>query len=122
MATNMILANAYVLHRRHDGFVLKRAFFAAFGNLLTVATVCFLMQPNAAAFGVIASEGAAFVFLVSAFLKGVSILRGITPPRRRTKQVCFSKATTRAHLWQAAGARLAAASELTLANAASTAR
>jgi hypothetical protein len=89
---------------------------------LTVATVCFLMQPNAAAFGVIASEGAAFVFLVSAFLKGVSILRGITPPRRRTKQVCFSKATTRAHLWQAAGARLAAASELTLANAASTAR
>jgi len=65
MATNMILANAYVLHRRHDEFVLKRAFFAAFGNLLTVAAVYFLMQPNAAAFGVIASEGAAFVFLVS---------------------------------------------------------
>jgi hypothetical protein len=41
---------------------------AAFGNLLTVAAVYFLMQPNAAAFGVIASEGAAFVFLVSALL------------------------------------------------------
>jgi hypothetical protein len=39
MATNMILSNAYVHHRRHDGFVLKRAFFAAFGNLLTVAAV-----------------------------------------------------------------------------------
>ena len=70
MATNMILANAYVLHRRNDGFVLKRAFFAAFGNLLTVAAAYFLMQPNAAAFGVIASEGAAFVFLVFALRKG----------------------------------------------------
>jgi O-antigen/teichoic acid export membrane protein len=70
MATNMILSNAYIHQRRHDGFVLKWAFFAAFGNLLTVAAAYFLMQPNAAAFGVIASEGAAFVFLVFALLKG----------------------------------------------------
>jgi hypothetical protein len=70
MATNMILSNAYIHQRRHDGFVLKWAFFAAFGNLLTVAAAYFLMQPNAAAFGVLASEGAAFVFLVFALLKG----------------------------------------------------
>jgi O-antigen/teichoic acid export membrane protein len=73
LATNMILANAYVHHRRHDGFVLKAASFAALGNLLIVAAVYFMMRPNAAAFGVIASEGAAFVFLISAFRKGVQI-------------------------------------------------
>src|SRR5258708_8814176 len=50
MATNMILANAYLPHRRHDGFVLKWACFAAFGNLLTIAVVYFMMRPNAAAF------------------------------------------------------------------------
>jgi len=71
MATNMILANAYVHHRRHDGLVLKAASVAAIGNLLTVAAVYFMMQPNAAAFGVIASEGAALVFLIYAFRKGV---------------------------------------------------
>jgi heme/copper-type cytochrome/quinol oxidase subunit 3 len=53
--------------------VLKAASFAALGNLLIVAAVYFMMRPNAAAFGVIASEGAAFVFLISAFRKGVQI-------------------------------------------------
>jgi O-antigen/teichoic acid export membrane protein len=73
MATNMILANAYVPHRRHDGFVLKAASLEALGNLLTLAVVYYMMRPNAAAFGVIAGEGAAFVFLVSAFRRGVQI-------------------------------------------------
>jgi hypothetical protein len=73
MATNIILANAYFHHRRYDGLWIKAAFFAALGNLLTLATVYFMMRPTAAAFGVIASEGAAFVFLISAFRKGVQI-------------------------------------------------
>jgi hypothetical protein len=73
MATNIILANAYLHHRRYDGLWIKAAFFAALGNLLTLATVYFMMRPTAAAFGVIASEGAAFVFLISAFRKGVQI-------------------------------------------------
>jgi hypothetical protein len=73
MATNIILANAYFHHRRYDGLWIKAACFAALGNLLTLAAVYFMMRPNAAAFGVIASEGAAFVFLISAFRKGVQI-------------------------------------------------
>jgi hypothetical protein len=73
MATNIILANAYFHHRRYDGLWIKAACFAALGNLLILATVYFMMRPNAAAFGVIASEGAAFVFLISAFRRGVQI-------------------------------------------------
>jgi O-antigen/teichoic acid export membrane protein len=83
MATNMILANAYVHHRRHDGFVLKCASFAALGNLLTVAAAYCLMQPNAAAFGVIASEGAGFVFLVSALRKGGVQIEGDSAPKAK---------------------------------------
>jgi len=79
MATNVILANAYFHHRRYDGLWIKASFFAALGNLLTLAAVYFIMQPNAAAFGVIASEGAAFVFLISAFWKGVQIDRDHAP-------------------------------------------
>jgi hypothetical protein len=71
LATNFTLANAYFHHRRHDGFALKVASVAAFANLLTVAAAYFMMRPNAAAFGVIASEWAVFVFLVSTFRKGV---------------------------------------------------
>jgi O-antigen/teichoic acid export membrane protein len=73
MATNMILANAYLHQQRHDGHIVKAACYAALGNLLTLAAVYFMMQPNAAAFGVIASEGAALVFLISVLRKGVHI-------------------------------------------------
>ena len=73
MATNIMLSNAYLHHRRYDKFLIKDASFAAIGNLLTVAAVYFMMQPNAAAFGVLASEGAGFVFLIYAFRKGVHI-------------------------------------------------
>ena len=71
LATNFTLANAYLHHRRHDGFALRVASIAAFANLLIVAAAYFTMHPNAAAFGVIASEGAVLVFLVSTFRKGV---------------------------------------------------
>ena len=60
MATNIMLGNAYLHHRRYDGLLIKDAAFAATGNLLTLAAVYFMMQPNAAAFGVLASEGAGF--------------------------------------------------------------
>jgi O-antigen/teichoic acid export membrane protein len=93
MATNIILANAYVPHRRHDGFVLKWASFAAFGNLLTVAAVYFMMRPNAAAFGAIASEGAAFVFLVYAFRKGVL---GDNAPRAKEQAALLQPSNTSA--------------------------
>jgi hypothetical protein len=73
MATNIILSNAYVPHRRHDGFMIKCASFGALGNLLTVAVVYLMMRPNAAAFGIIVSEAAAFVFLTAALRKGVQI-------------------------------------------------
>jgi O-antigen/teichoic acid export membrane protein len=73
LATNFTLGNAYLHHRRHDGFALKLASLAAFANLLIVAAAYFMMRPNAAAFGVIASEGAVFVFLASMFRKGVQI-------------------------------------------------
>jgi hypothetical protein len=71
MATNMVLVNAYVHHRHHDGLILKCACFAALGNLPTIAVAYHMMRPNAAAFGVLTSEGAAFVFLIYAFWKGV---------------------------------------------------
>jgi hypothetical protein len=89
LATNFTLANAYLHHRRHDGFTLKVASLAAFANLLTVAAAYFMMRPNAAAFGVIASEGAVFVFLASTFRKGV-----------QTEGDNASKATKRAALLQ----------------------
>jgi hypothetical protein len=73
MATNMILGNAYLHHRRHDGLIVKIACYATLGNLLTLAAVYFMMQPNAAAFGVIASESAALVVLISALRKGAHI-------------------------------------------------
>jgi O-antigen/teichoic acid export membrane protein len=71
LATNFTLGNAYLHHRRHDGFALKLCSLAAFGNLLTVATAYFMMRPNAAAFGVIASEGAVFLFMAYTLRKGV---------------------------------------------------
>ena len=73
LTTNFTLANAYLHHRRHDGFSLKLASIAAFANLLIVAAAYFMMRPNVAAFGVIASEGAVFVFLASTFQKRVQI-------------------------------------------------
>jgi O-antigen/teichoic acid export membrane protein len=73
LATNFTLANVYLHHRSHDGFSLKVAAFAAISNLLTLAAVYFMMKPNAAAFGVLASEGAGFVFLIYVFRKGVQI-------------------------------------------------
>ncbi|MBR0696604.1 lipopolysaccharide biosynthesis protein [Bradyrhizobium lablabi] len=71
LATNFTLSNAYLHRRHHDGFALKMASVAVFANLLTVAAAYFLMRPNAAAFGVIASEGAVFVFLAYMFRKGI---------------------------------------------------
>lgn len=71
LATNFTLSNAYLHRRHHDGFALKMASVAVFANLATVAAAYFLMRPNAAAFGVIASEGAVFVFLAYTFRKGV---------------------------------------------------
>lgn len=71
LATNFTLGNAYLHHRRHDGFALKLASVAAFGNLLTVATAYFMTRPNVAAFGVIASEAAVFVLLACTLQKSV---------------------------------------------------
>jgi hypothetical protein len=71
LTTNFTLVGAYLHHRRHDVFALKLASLAAFGNLLTVAAAYFMMRPNAAAFGVIASEGAVFLFLAYTLRKGV---------------------------------------------------
>jgi hypothetical protein len=73
MATNIVLGNAYLHHRRYDGLLIKDAALAAIGNLLTLAAVYFMMQPNAAAFGVLASEGAGFVFLIYVLRRGVQI-------------------------------------------------
>jgi hypothetical protein len=73
MATNMVLVNAYLHQRRHDGYIVKAACYAALGNLLILATVYFMMRPNAVAFGVIASEGTALVFLISALRRGAHI-------------------------------------------------
>jgi hypothetical protein len=86
MATNMVLANAYLLHRRHDGYIVKAACYAALGNLLTLAAVYFMMRPNAAAFGVIASEGAALVFLINALRKGAHMEGdNATEPKERRR-------------------------------------
>jgi hypothetical protein len=71
LATNFTLGNAYLHHRRHDGFALKLASLAAIGNLLTVAAAYFMMRPNAAAFGVIASEAAVFLLMAYTLRKGV---------------------------------------------------
>jgi O-antigen/teichoic acid export membrane protein len=71
LATNFTLGNAYLHHRRHDGFALKLSSLAAFGNLLTVAAAYFMMRPNTAAFGVIAGEGTVFLFLAYTLRKGV---------------------------------------------------
>jgi hypothetical protein len=71
LATNSTLFNAYLHHRHHDGFALKLVPLAALGNLLTVAAAYFMMRPNAAAFGVIASEGAVFLFLAYTLQRGV---------------------------------------------------
>jgi O-antigen/teichoic acid export membrane protein len=69
MATNIILANAYVHHRHHDGFALKAALVAALGNLLIVAAAYSMMRPDIAAFGVAASEGASLGYVIYAFLR-----------------------------------------------------
>jgi len=82
MATNMILVNAYLHHRRYDGLLIKAGFFAAAGNLLALATAYVMMRPNVAAFGVIAGEFAAFLFVMSLFRKGVQI-EGEPPPRAK---------------------------------------
>jgi O-antigen/teichoic acid export membrane protein len=71
LATNFTLGNAYLHHRHHDGFALRLSSLAAFGNLLTVAAAYFMMRPNAAAFGVIVSEGVVFLFLAYTLGKGV---------------------------------------------------
>lgn len=71
LATNFTLGNAYLHHRRHDGFALKLASVAAIGNLLVVAVAYATMRPNVAAFGVLASEGAVFLLLAYTLQKGV---------------------------------------------------
>jgi O-antigen/teichoic acid export membrane protein len=96
MATNMILANAYVHHRRYDALMLKTASFAALGNLLTVAAIYFMMRPNAAAFGVIASEGAAFAFLIYAFRKGVQTEGENAPKAKKHAGLLQSSSNTSA--------------------------
>jgi len=69
LSTNMMLENAYVYLRRHDGFALKAALVASLGNLLTVAAAYSMMRPDVAAFGVLASEGASLGFVICAFLR-----------------------------------------------------
>jgi O-antigen/teichoic acid export membrane protein len=69
LATNIMLDNAYVYLRRHDGFALKAALVASLGNLLIVAAAYSMKRPDVAAFGVVASEGASLGFVICAFLR-----------------------------------------------------
>ena len=69
LATNIILANAYVPHRHHDGFALKACLVAAVSNLVVIAVAYYMMRPEIAAFGVAASEGVALVYVMYAFLR-----------------------------------------------------
>jgi len=71
LATNFTLGNAYLHHRRHDGFALKLASVAAIGNLTVVALAYATMRPNVAAFGVLVSEAAVFLLLAYTLQKGV---------------------------------------------------
>lgn len=70
LATNFALGNAYLHHRRHDGFALKLASVAAIGNLLVVAVAYITMRPSLAAFGVLVSESAVFLLLAYTLQKG----------------------------------------------------
>lgn len=70
LATNFALGNAYLHHRRHDGFALKLASVAAIGNLLVVAVAYITMRPSLAAFGVLVSEAAVFLLLAYTLQKG----------------------------------------------------
>ncbi len=82
LATNFALGNAYLHHRRHDGFALKMASLAAFANLLTVAAAYFMARPNVAAFGVVASEGAVFLLVAYTLQKGVQAEGDHAPAKR----------------------------------------
>lgn len=79
LATNFALGNAYLHHRHHDGFALKLASIAAFGNLLIVALAYATMRPYVTAFGVLASEGAVFLFLAYTLQRGVQTARDNVP-------------------------------------------
>jgi hypothetical protein len=119
LATNFTLGNVYLHHRRHDGFALKLASLAVFANLFTVAAAYFLMRPNAAAFGVIASEGTVFLFLAFTFGKGV-LTEGDNASKAAKRAALVQPSSDTSARTYGKQQGVAGASELALANVEST--
>jgi hypothetical protein len=70
VATNIVIANAYLFTRSHDRLNLVCAVLSALANVAVVACAVSSGRPNLAAFGVLATEVVGFLVLASGLARG----------------------------------------------------